>query len=67
MSKRGRPTKLEDQTQVALRLPQDMLDRVDRYQLQLSKTVPGVQVTRADAFRALLTLALDHVEGRRKR
>jgi len=58
------------QTQVAFRLPDDLVARVDRHVERMSEQMPGVRLTRADAIRALLTGALDAVEhtgrGRRR-
>lgn len=48
--------------QVAFRLDEDLLDRVDTYAEQMTQDTPGVQFTRVDAVRFLLTLALDELE-----
>jgi hypothetical protein len=49
----------EPTTQVAFRLADRLIARVDRYAKKLSKEHPGLQFTRADAVRDLLTRALD--------
>ena len=46
--------------QVAVRLPESLLKRVDRHVVRLREQTPlGISVTRADAVRALLIQALD--------
>ena len=54
----------ERSTQVAVRLANRLLSRVDRHAKRLDKQHPGVEFTRADAVRDLLTRALDTVEER---
>lgn len=48
--------------QIAVRLPAHLVERVDAYRSQLAKAAPGIGVTRSDAVRALLLVALDHHE-----
>lgn len=48
--------------QVAFRLDEDLLDRVDAYADQMTQQTPGVQFSRVDAVRFLLTHALDELE-----
>ena len=51
----GEPTE-----QIAIRLPESLLRRVDRHVKRLrERTQLGISVTRADAVRALLIQALD--------
>ena len=51
----GEPTE-----QIAVRLPETLLRRVDRHVKRLRDRTPlGISVTRADAVRALLIQALD--------
>ena len=51
----GEPTE-----QIAVRLPESLLKRVDRHVKRLRDRTPlGISVTRADAVRALLIQALD--------
>jgi metal-responsive CopG/Arc/MetJ family transcriptional regulator len=52
----------EPTTQVAVRLPDRLLARVDRHAKRLAKQERGVQFTRTDAIRDLLTRALEVVE-----
>jgi hypothetical protein len=52
----------ESTTQVAFRLSDRLLARIDRHAKRLSKAERGVVYTRADAVRDLLTRALDIAE-----
>ena len=54
----------EPTTQVAFRLPDRLLARIDRHAKRLGKEQRGVQFTRTDAIRDLLGRALDEVEGK---
>jgi hypothetical protein len=52
---------------VAFRLPQDLLDRLDRYAADMGTTVmPGLDFSRTDAVRQILTRALDEWEKGRE-
>jgi len=54
----------DDKTvQVAFRLPARLLERLDRHAERLSKLHPGLEFTRVDAVRTLLTRALDEIEA----
>lgn len=53
-------------TQVAFRLPDDLLKRLDAFAADMAKNVPGVYVSRADALRVLLAKALDAEEAEKK-
>ncbi len=44
---------------VAIRLPQALVDRLERYTGQLREGRPGFDVTKADAIRSLLIEGLD--------
>lgn len=58
--RRGRPTgKTPPHTQIALRVPDDLLLRVEDYLVVIRGTVPGVKMTRADAIRSLVMLGLE--------
>jgi len=48
-------------TPQALRLPQDLLERIDRYAARLESEL-HLSVSRSDALRRLLTLALEDAE-----
>lgn len=50
--------------QVAFRLNEELLDRVDAYADQMTHETPGVEFSRVDAVRFLLTHALDELEKR---
>jgi hypothetical protein len=51
---------------VTMRLPAALIARVDAVADQLQRLTPWSQVTRGDAYRALLGEALDARERRRK-
>lgn len=50
-------------TQVALRLSNELTGRVAKHAERLRRKNPGLNLTRADAFRVLLTERLDQVEA----
>jgi phage terminase Nu1 subunit (DNA packaging protein) len=52
----------EKTTQVAFRLADTLLGRLDRYAKQLDREHPGLVHSRVDALRVLLTRALDEAE-----
>lgn len=56
----------EPSTQVAFRLSDRLLSRIDRHIKRLGRQQPGVSFTRVDAVRDLLMRALDQVEGNGK-
>jgi hypothetical protein len=63
--KKGQRSKLSDEgQQVAFRLSASLVKRLDAYAQQMSRHGSGVTftITRADAARALLTYALEHLE-----
>lgn len=51
-------------TQIAIRLADRLVSRIDRHAKRLAKDERGVQFTRTDAIRDLLTHALDAAEGK---
>jgi hypothetical protein len=53
----------ETTTQVAFRLPDELLERVDRHAERMREAQPGVNVSRTDVVRMLLTRALEHAES----
>ena len=53
----------ETTTQVAFRLPDELLRRIDRHAERMREGQPGVNVSRTDVVRMLLTRALEHAEG----
>ena len=54
-------------TQVAFRLPNDLLQRVDAYADQMRRDVPGMNASRADAVRVLLNKALEEPAAPKKK
>lgn len=63
MSPKGK----EPTTQVAFRLPDTLIERLDAHAERLNRQHPGLEFTRVDAARTLLTMALDEVESADKR
>jgi hypothetical protein len=57
----------EPTTQVAFRLPESLLGRLDRHAARLARLHPGLEFTRVDALRTLLATALDEAEATEKR
>jgi len=51
--------------QVAFRLDPKLLKRVDSYAKKMSAATPGLEFTRVDAVRFLLTHALNDLENRK--
>jgi Arc/MetJ-type ribon-helix-helix transcriptional regulator len=50
-------------TQVAFRLPDSLIARLDRHVERMGKAHPGLDFSRADAVRSLRTRTLDEIEG----
>ena len=50
---------------IPFRLPIDLVKRLDKHAERIQRAHPGLNVTRADAMRSLLTEALDREEARR--
>jgi sulfate adenylyltransferase subunit 1 (EFTu-like GTPase family) len=48
--------------QTAFRLPVDLIERLDKHVKRLQDAAPGMNITRADAVRVLLTRGLDEAE-----
>lgn len=57
--------KQEQQTQIAIRLPESMLDRMDKLVERMSK--PGLQITRADVHRQAVFLGIEKLEAENKK
>ena len=55
----------ENDEQIVVRLPKPLVERVDAHVERLKKAQPGLRVTRSDAVRMLLSLALDGAESKR--
>ena len=56
--KRGRPKKESVMDTLAVRLPGDLVKKIDAYVDRLQDQLPGLNVTRADAIRQLLAIGL---------
>ncbi len=54
-------------TQLAFRLPNGLIARLDQHVARMDRDNPGLTFTRVDAVRSLLTRALDEIEARDKR
>lgn len=61
------PRSTDEGVQLAFRIPKTLIARIDRHAERLSKANPGLEFTRSDAVRTLLTRALDEVETSEKR
>jgi hypothetical protein len=59
--------KKDETVQLAFRLPASLVARVDVYAKRLNAATPGLDVTRTDAVRSLLTQALDALKVERTR
>ena len=57
--KRGRPKKNFSMDTLAVRLPHELISKIDVYVEKLQKDFPGLNITRADAIRQLLTTGLN--------
>ena len=62
IEKRGRPKGRAVDKTIALRLSDEMVERIEAHAGRLAAAAPGVNVRTSDAVRALLIVALDHVE-----
>ena len=54
----GRPRLADETVNLALRVPTEIVEALDRYVVTLAKEVPGINVTRNDAMRRLLVFGL---------
>ena len=52
--------------QTGIRLPEDMLERIDAFAARVQKEQPGLEVTRAVAIRMLIALGLEAAEGQKR-
>ena len=62
--RRGRPKKDAVMDTLAVRMPDDLVERLDDYIERFQKAFPGLNITRADAIRQLLNTGLE-VENER--
>jgi predicted DNA-binding protein len=51
--------------QTGLRLPEELLERVDAFAERLQKERPGLEVNRASAIRMLVTMGLEVAEQKK--
>lgn len=56
-------TNVDGDTQLAIRLPNELLARVMKHMARMKRATPGVNVSRVDAIRSLLNTALDQAEA----
>lgn len=60
---KGRQMAKEPTTQLAFRLPDNLIKRLDRHVARMTAANPGLEITRVAAVRSLLTSALDQAEA----
>jgi hypothetical protein len=58
----GRPPAFGETTQVAFRLPVELIERLDQHVERMRRQAAGVNISRADAVRHLLSTALEQAE-----
>ena len=58
---------MADSSQIAVRLPNALLAKIDAFRAEIEKAQPGLEPSRADAVRILVTRGLDAAEKRRGR
>ena len=63
----ARPRKSETLTAVSIRLPQAIIDQIDQCAERLQQETPLLQVTRTDAIRYLIQIALEEFRRSRKK
>ncbi len=63
----ARPRKSETMTTISIRLPQSIIDEIDRSAERLQEETPLLQVTRTDAVRYLIQSSLQEFWRKRKR
>ena len=67
MPRKPKPPAREKTVQVGLRLPQSLVERIDRHAERLRKETGLLGVTRTDAATALLAKGLESAEGSKRR
>jgi len=63
----GRAKIAEESGVISIRLPLDLIKRLDDYAEQLRSSTPGINVTRTDAARAIITHGLSEIPSSKKR
>jgi hypothetical protein len=58
-------TIMVNKLQTGIRLPEDMLARIDAFAARMQKEQPGLDVTRAVAMRVLIAKGLETVEQKK--
>lgn len=58
--------RMANTTQFGFRLPDELVERLDSYVERMRDATPGLEFTRADAVRVLLTSALDAADVKAK-
>ena len=61
------PKSTEPGEQLAFRLPKALIARLDKHAERLAKENPGLEFTRTDVVKTLLTRALDDIEATDKK
>jgi hypothetical protein len=64
-SKSLRNVRSTNDSQLVVRLPGSLVERVDDFAAHMRSELPGVRFARAEAVRVLLTRALDELKARR--
>jgi metal-responsive CopG/Arc/MetJ family transcriptional regulator len=57
-------TKQKKSTPVMIRMPNELLERIDAHIKRMQEATPGVIVSRGDAIRSLMITTLDKAEKR---
>jgi hypothetical protein len=52
---------------VGMRIPKELLERIDAYLERMNRDHPGLTFSRADAIKTLVAQALDNIEGKPKK
>lgn len=65
-SKSRRNARSTNDSQLVVRLPGSLVERVDDFAERMRSELPGARFARAEAVRVLLTRALDGVKARRE-
>lgn len=55
---RGRPKKESTMDSLSLRVPDELVDKIDVYTAKLQEELPLLSITRADAIRQLIAMGL---------
>jgi len=62
----GRPRAASKSIVISIRLPEEVIDRLDAYVNDLRSITPGINITRTDAARAILVKYLPEKTTARK-